>query len=197
MRTWLLRLAVSAVVLGLASSASVVRVSACVCSPPDPFRDLREADAAFAGTVLTGADDSGLAEFRVSGVWKGEVGTTELVHVGGDGTSCDFELDEGAEYLVFAYREDSGAPLQIGLCTVTSLPWAEEHLDLDVMGRPQPPGTGPVTPMLPLPEPPGTGAGPHPEESEDEAGTLVLLAGVALALAGIGSVATCCRARRA
>ena len=197
MRTWLLRLTVTAVVLGLASGGNAEHASACLCSPPDPFRDLREADAAFAGTVLTGADDSGFAEFRVSRVWKGDVSATQQVRIAGEAWTCDVELDEGEEYLVFAYREDPEGPLRVDNCTATSLPWAEQHLDLDVMGPPHPPGTGPVTPMLPLPEPPGTGAGPHPEESVDEAGTLVLLVGVALALAGIGSVATCCRARRA
>lgn len=198
MRKWLLPLTAIALLLGLLAGARPERASACSCAPLS-LSQVLAADAVFAGEVVAGGRD--LVEFKVSRVWKGDLDAAESATMTGQGTSCEFDLDKGREYFVLADRRHSNAPLRIGLCTVSSLPYALETLDSDALGPGQPPGTGPVVPPLresASPRPPATGFGTIPAQRSGPAESHVtaLLAAAAVVLVGAGFAATRRRSRR-
>lgn len=141
---WLLRLAAGALLVGFPAAMLTERAEACDCDWVPLFEAMDDSDAVFAGTLVAGGEGDG-AEFEVSRVWKGDVEATTLVYFDGGGTSCEMWLDEGEEYLVFAYRNYPNEPLVTGFCTRTvELKHAQQTVE--ALGEGRPPGTGPVVP---------------------------------------------------
>ena len=145
MRPWLLRLAAIALLVGIPSAVRPDGAVACSCDFR-PAVALAESDVVFAGEV-TASELRGRAKVRVSRVWKGDVPATTLVVLQGRGTSCEFRLRVGREYLVYADRDDAGGTLTTGLCSSFELGLQDEaarqHLELLGEGRPPAPEKAP------------------------------------------------------
>ena len=193
MRSWLLRLAAVALLLGLPPALRTERVLACSCGgPPSIQESLEEATAVFAGRVVDmeawrTEDDYGIhVTFAVSRVWKGPAGAELVAYTSSLGAGdCGFPLELGEEYLVYAYDE----AFEIWLCTRTAPIWYAED-DLEELGERHAPvagATGEVEVVAP-PQPPAVGTGAA--ASQQAGGDLLwwLLASVAVALAGTGVV---------
>lgn len=201
MRTWLIRLSAIALLVGLAFAARTERAFACTCGGLTPLEVLAydEFEAVFAGEVIAGGGyNVAVVEFQVSRVWKGDLDATEVMRKGGLGTTCDFGLEVGKEYLAYAYRDQPGEPLKVDLCTTPLLEYAYEELDLDARGPGQPPGTGAVVPgQGRVPQPPGTGTSMlwEPQLRAADGWVVALLVVATLALAGAGFATTVRRAR--
>ena len=185
MCTWLVRLAVVALLLSLALIRTPERASACLCKEFPSAEDMLARSAAvFAGRVVNMSDPGGsfdpavgsgyrVVKFRVSRVWKGEpFSTIFLVDAGG---SCTANFRVGGEYLVYAYRiteDDAGSStltgsLATGAC---SRPWRLQNAqaDIDVLGEGRLPEAGMVTPVpgeATSPDPPAPGEATSPDPS--------------------------------
>ena len=130
--------------------------SACTClPPPSPAEALNSAQAIFAGEVtlsrerpatpvrnrrgrVVGYKRSWTLEvrFRVSRVWKGEIGSTATIDAPTHHMPCAHGFDKGERYLVYAYG--AGAKLSAGICSRTKrLKDAQE--DLRALGAGIPP----------------------------------------------------------
>jgi hypothetical protein len=98
---------------------------ACSCvQPPPPQAALEQADAVFAGTVVTIQRTGQLsatliAEIEVDEVWTGEVFETVTVTTAGDSATCGVDFTTGARWLVYAELDD-GSGLSTHLCTRTA-----------------------------------------------------------------------------
>ena len=153
MRTWLLRLAAIALLLGLPSAIRPDSASACICVESDPAEMFDRADVVFAGKALSWGGVGSPAEFQVSRVWKGTAYATRLVDIGGeildDGsvvrTSCDARFEQGEEHLIYAYYGDESRHIvSTNVCSVLLLEYAQEHLDALGEGEPPVPGMVPA-----------------------------------------------------
>ena len=201
MRSWLLRVAAVALLLGLPPALQAESVLACSCLPPPPvWESVEGASVVFAGRVQSldhweGEDDHGVhVTFAVSRVWKGPVSSELVANTRSLGLGdCGYPFDLWEEYLVYAY----GDALDIHLCSRTApLSYAAE--DLETLGEGHAPvagATGEVEVVAP-PQPPAVGTGAA--AAQQEGGDLLwwLLATVAVGLAGAGLAAIRRRARQ-
>jgi hypothetical protein len=145
-------------ILTLFLSAAAARpAGACSCAPRerDVAPDLKRAAAVFSGRVIgiePHADGySERARFAVYRVWKGDLSNPLITFSGAPIGTCEYELDRGREYLVFAQRGDlmgEGAFLSTNMCTRTAL-LAQARGDLRQLG----PGEAPPPPIPVPPKP--------------------------------------------
>lgn len=111
MRSWILRFAAIALLVGLPSAVSTPRAEACSCSPPSPLSGLAAADAVFIGKAVANRPGDAV-EMEVSRIWKGAAETATVIH--SYGATCGVALQLGREYLIYAFREEEG--LTTGMC---------------------------------------------------------------------------------
>lgn len=122
-------------------------------------------------------------EIRVTRVWKGNVDETTDLYIQGRYTDCLMSLEEGEDYLIFAYQYYAVDPFATHRCTRTATLEAAQG-DLAALGEGQPPGTGAVTFTPPESQPPApgaTGTGLAPERC--------VSTGLGLGLPVVGTVA--------
>ena len=139
-------------VTALMWTLSIVVTFACDCSDP-PLKDVRaRADVAFRGTIIAispstnrpdlgyGHDTQKNAVFRVTRVWKGELGTTLEMPAIEETSACwGFSpqlLKVGSDLVIFAFRMpagDDGTFLFVtSICSRTR--FAKDNKDLDELG---------------------------------------------------------------
>lgn len=137
------------------------KVSACMCDyPRSPTEELKASSAVFTGEVVSrgyaerddGYADDFVAEFNVSTVWKGSVGTTIQVATASDGAACGFYFQVGGQYLVYASNDYPPYDLSTSLCNRTR-PLFEAADDLAELGEGQSPTSIPPS-AIPTPEEP-------------------------------------------
>ena len=207
------------VLLGIHFSAGAGRVHACSCVAGDtaPRDAYRYSSAVFSGTLVS-ADEWGAAEFEVHTLWKGPLTTRILAY---NPTNCAYDFskaDEGEQYLVYAGRAyvpgALGAGVSSSKCGRTRpLSSAEEDLEVLGEGISLADGVAPRSAFFPqdqspvLPQKDGqfteaevsvpwvvaSTAARHPAPS---VWTVVLLVGIAGALAGWGRLASRSPSRR-
>ena len=80
-----------------------------------------QADAVFAGTVRSVAEEGGArrAVFAVDRVWRGAPGQEVTIVTANSSAACGVDFREGAAYVVFA-DADAGGQLQAGACGHTA-----------------------------------------------------------------------------
>lgn len=124
------------------------RVFACSCAmPSSPEQQVKDSlahkTAIFAGTVtdvkqprmkrIMSSADQVKVTFKVSQVWKGEVGQKAVVSTAMSGASCGYEnFAVGTSYIVSAYGNANG--LETGMCEMT-LPLASASGQLAALGE--------------------------------------------------------------
>ena len=209
------------VLLSIHFSAGAGRVHACSCLglPIAPRDAYTYSSAVFSGTLVS-TDGWGAAEFEVHTLWKGPLTTRILAY---NPTNCAYDFskaDEGEQYLVYAGRAHVpgalGAGIGFGKCGRTRpLHRAEEDLKVLGEGISLADGVTPRSAFFPQDEspvlPPEDG---HGWSSEAEvrvpwvgastaamrpapsAWTVLLLVGIAGALAGWGRLASRSPSRR-
>lgn len=107
-------------------------VSACSCiQPQSPTKALENADVVFSGTVekVTTASfgssiNSVTYTFKRGNIWKGPESVMIEVKTASNSAACGVNLEEGKEYLVYAYyaEDESGKQeLTTTLCSRTAL----------------------------------------------------------------------------
>ena len=116
--------------------AAPAKSYACSCVPPGtPATELARATAVFTGTVvevkkparLISSLDQIEVTFQVGKVWKGPLDKTLVASTAVSGASCGFRFQEGHDYIVYAWGEESD--LRVGLCSRTgALSYAAEDL---------------------------------------------------------------------
>ncbi len=151
MRSWLLRLAAIALLLGLPPALMADSALACSCVESDPAEEFEWADVVVAGKAVSRGAIGAPAKFQVSRVWKGGRYATRSIDVGGvirdDGSvsinTCDPRFEQGEEYLVFALEEPGGT-LQTSRCGVFLLEHAQAYLNALGAGEPPVPGMVPA-----------------------------------------------------
>ena len=198
MRSWLLRLATIAVLLGLSPAMRTERAMACSCAPPaSPLVALEQSAAVFSGELVSIDGYWGaILTFEVSRVWKGPVEETLVLTTSSLGAGdCGYPFDAGRAYLVYA--DAGGDLLEVWLCRgTTPLEYAQE--DLEFLGEGQIPGAAAAAPetedpeqseVSPPPSPPETGGGMASGQSTTDGQAIGLMAAVTIALAGLGLVA--------
>ena len=155
MRSWLLRLAAIALLLGLPPALMAERVSACSYdAPPPPVEALEEADAVFYGRVVSleywREDQYQLGihvTFEVAGLWKGTVASTVGVNTLALEPTCGFPFAIHGDYLVYAYRDPVGERLWTGAGSRTTGDYYQAIEDRMELG----PGRTPEPAARPLP----------------------------------------------
>ena len=198
MRSWLLRLAAIAVLLGLSPAVRPERAMACSCAPPaSPLVALEQSAAVFSGELVSIDGYWGaILTFEVSRVWKGPVEETLVLTTSSLGAGdCGYPFEAGRAYLVYA--DAGGDLLEVWLCRgTTPLEYAQE--DLEFLGEGQIPGAAATAPetedpeqseVSPPPSPPETGGGMASGQSTTDGQAIGLMAAVTIALAGLGLVA--------
>jgi hypothetical protein len=137
------------------------RALACSCAPTPSFeKAVKDADAVFAGVVVSSEQTSGqpgffgstpygnfVYTFEVDEVVSGDVGPTVEVSSHSSGATCGVRFRERVRYLVFAYESRRG--LETFLCSPTER--INETADLG--GR---------APVGEAETPPAIGPGPDP-----------------------------------
>ncbi len=107
-------------------------VSACSCiQPQSPTKALENADAVFLGTVekvttssFENSINSVTYTFKRGNIWKGPESVMIEVKTASNSAACGVNLEEGKEYLVYAYyaEDESGKQeLTTTLCSRTAL----------------------------------------------------------------------------
>ena len=139
----LLRLLTIAALIGVLWASTAPSVSACYCydmgqaQDYQVLRNWRYFNRVFQGAVedrvLPGVNSEGPPfvwryKFRVSRVWKGEVG--EATWVRGGRTNCDWYGRIGAEYIIFEKDKWGG----VSICGPTSLVEDADPSVLDFLG---------------------------------------------------------------
>ncbi len=159
---------------------------ACSCAPPGtPAKALAGATAVFTGTVVDIKEpfrkpfrpmnslDLVEVTFQVGTMWKGPLDKTLMASTAASGASCGFRFQEGYDYIVYAWGEESD--LWAGLCSRTgSLSHAAEDLKQLGEGRaPSSDGSNPeAEPTLRVPS---TCSAPLGEAKSFDIGWLLLL----------------------
>ena len=209
------------VLLGMHFSAGAGRVHACSCLglPIAPRDAYTYSSAVFSGTLVS-ADEWGAAEFEVHTLWKGPL-TTRILAYHPSNCAYDFgKVLKGTEYLVYGGWSDVpgalGAGIGVSKCGRTRpLSRAEEDLEVLGEGISLADGVAPSPSVLPQDEPPVLppedgrgwlseaevrvpwvvvpGAAMRPAPS---VWTVLLLVGIAGALAGWGRLASRSSSRR-
>ena len=150
-----IRLVLIVSIIGLWLTVHPETAHACSCMPPgSPSEELGEAGAVFLGRAISETVtrdeetdwDILIAEFSVATVWKGPVSQTMRIGLGGYGTSCQYSLVEGEEYIVYAHFSEHREGLWTGLCTRT-IELSRGMEDLAELGEGQPPAEGTNTSM--------------------------------------------------
>jgi hypothetical protein len=123
---------------------------ACSCIiPGPPQQEMENASAVFTGRVVNvrapggaviSSADPVLVAFEVTRIWKGPLEAQIALTTARDSASCGFEFQQGQEYIVYAYEDESG--LATNLCTRTALLEAAGE-DLQALGE------GSAPPALP------------------------------------------------
>lgn len=112
-------------------------IYACSCGgPKPPCQATWEADAVFVGTVLSteekqgrGGFDSRLIKLSVEESFRGIASNVVEVFTGSGGGDCGFSVEVGQQYLVYAYKGETGR-LATSICTRTrALIQASEDLE--------------------------------------------------------------------
>jgi hypothetical protein len=150
----------------LAAPAVVLNASpcsACSCVPQTPKRLLRDADAAFVGTVI---DEQAIdpvttvQTFDVEGVFKGTLGPTVQViaPIGpGGGNTCGVLYARDTRVAVILHRQGDGWTSD--LCSFVELSDLEKVASSPVAPRAEPSGSGSPTPVAPASSGSGHGLG--------------------------------------
>ena len=197
MRSWVIRLAAIALLLGVATGMDAEHALACECEEMPAAYQLDYVDAAFTGKVIA-VHDGSYVEIEVYRVWKGALYATRFLGPG-DGDMCSewWRFAEGREYLIYAYDGDAGALPTTSVCDVAELSRVED--DLHALGAGRVPEPGTVAPVPGEAADPGvaeTGTGTVTRLCEADGAATALVAVVAVALAGLAYAATRRRARR-
>lgn len=130
-------LAVATVTAGVATPAR-----ACSCAVPGtPEQEKEKAAAVFEGRVLEIGDGTvrqRAVRFEVLRAWKGvHPATTVAVETNGDSAACGVTVTPRSVMLVYAHAYAGGAPLEMSLCSRTSLRESAED-DIAALGPPLP-----------------------------------------------------------
>lgn len=120
---------------------------ACTCMPtPDPEKEFEQADAVFAGTVISSRKRNGArpledieVELVVDRVWKGQVTKRFRIFTAESSDSCGYRFKKNRTYLVYAYGKGNDG-LQTGICSRTRR-LKDAHRDLSVLGEGQRPAS--------------------------------------------------------
>ena len=181
------------------SFGALGQVHACTCvRPGSPTEELVEADAVFAGRVISirrhddrsarSATSTGstfkIVGFEVSAVWKGTVHEEMYITTAPDAPACGFNFKRRKEYIVYAYgNPDNDRGYGTGWCSRTAL-LRQARGDLDALGD----GHAPIA---------GTG-GPVPEQTPSlfVSWAWVIALSVIAAVIAIGGVVVYPRFRR-
>lgn len=124
-------------------------VSACSCiQPQSPTNAMETADAVFSGTVekvtatsFGSSINSVTYTFKRGNIWKGPEPVMIEVKTASNSAACGVNLEEGKEYLVYAYyaEDESGKQeLTTTLCSRTAL-LSEATEDLKALNEAQTP----------------------------------------------------------
>ncbi len=137
------------------------QVHACSCPEPgSPTEELEEADAVFAGRVVSiqYPNGSGMTAFsavyvgfEVSTVWKGTVHEEKYIATSRYSSSCGFAFKKRREYIVYAYGSSyTYGGYGTGWCSRTAL-LRNARSDLDALGHGHAPraGMAGLVPALP------------------------------------------------
>ncbi len=173
------------------------KVYACTCpGPGSPAEALEEADAVFAGRVISihhsydrRARSATFADFTtvgfdVSAVWKGAVHEEMYITTAPSVAACGFTFKRRREYIVYAYGNTyTYGGYGTGWCSRTAL-LRKARSDLDALGDGHAPlaGTAGLVPAL-------------PQDSVESRAWVIALA-VAAAVIAIGGVVVYPRFRR-
>ncbi len=199
MKSWVLRLAVVVLLVGLPPLLTTERASACVCERPSPQDALDQSVAVFAGRPVGWEEldwatmpEVFLVEFKVTRVWKGPPYETRWV--GDSSNDCGDRFEEGVEYLIYGYTTDySGNGSQTllrAVCSALPLWSARDYLDHLGTGRPPESGwIGPRPGELTAPEPAETGTGTLTRPQETNGWTIAVATGATVLFAVWGRVA--------
>lgn len=203
MRSWLLRLAAVALLVGLPAALRSPLVLACVCGEvPSHVEELQEATAVFVGTLVDVTehdDDDGvlyLFEFEVIRVWKGAPGSTIVLK--DYWSSCSTYVEIGGDNLVYAYADSEEDYLYLGGSCGNTGPLAYKTQDaLDELGPSWPPGSGVVVPRVadPPPDPGETGSGMAAESRATDSWTFAPAATAAATAIILGALVIAVRRR--
>ncbi len=139
-----LKLLIFSSLVALLSATSVI---ACSCMPTaGPEKEIEQADAVFAGKVISSKRQNGArpfddieVEFVVDRVWKGQVTKRFRIFTAESSASCGYRFKKNRTYLVYAYGKGNEG-LQTGICSRTRR-LKDAHQDLIVLGagrRPAP-----------------------------------------------------------
>ena len=185
MRTWLIKLGLSALLLAPLLVTETGRADACFCEPyPPPLAAAEEADIVFSGTTRAGG--LGFVGFDVTTVWKGpRLSTLVIRQPLSLSPHCIISFEAGESYLVYAYRtgERGDTEWSTNLCTRTRLlALAQEDLEeLPAFGQ-------------------GRALPPSPGAVLDETGPVLLIGagivGVLIVLRAVGALPTRLGGRR-
>lgn len=112
--------------IAIALVTSPLQVSACSCDiPADAIEGMAHSDAVFTGEVKhikranINGDTYDAVLIHVDEIWKGINESQVIVYTGW--TSCQFEFEEGEQYLLYAYKnEDKLYVISCGRSTVMS-----------------------------------------------------------------------------
>lgn len=160
---WVMAVGVAAALSSLTLYARTA--DACSCRPPPgPAEALASADAVFEGRAAssTTRPSQGLSvgsvtvPFTVLRAWKGAPGSGSLtVTTSGSSASCGYSFAAGETYIVYAYRDSSGA-LTTSICSRTRRS-ADGAEDIAAFGAPG--GAGSSSPPSTTGAPPTTTGG--------------------------------------
>ncbi|MCD9025020.1 hypothetical protein [Cohnella silvisoli] len=136
-----------AIILLAGSLLKPQAVHACSCAAPESAekqvrKELEHKSAIFAGTVvkvtpprfniIMSSADLVKVTFKVSRVWKGELGRQAVVYTAMSSASCGIEnFQVGTKYIVSAYKDSK--PLETNICDLTK-PLASAGAELAILG---------------------------------------------------------------
>ncbi|MCO4772026.1 MAG: hypothetical protein KDA24_18485 [Deltaproteobacteria bacterium] len=139
--TYITRLIVPVLALGLALVAVPSEAEACSCGPvPPPKVALENADSAFVGTVtsISRVGDAGnpggtlKVAFAIEHAYKGDK-SRAVIETNASSAACGRAFEEGEKYLVYA--EESDKVLRDSACSRTRLASAASE-DFEAIGHP-------------------------------------------------------------
>jgi len=86
----------------------------------------------FLGRVLgiDKGDYGSIVNFQVEQVWKGTLDQNELIHTAGSDAACGYYFEQGKEYVVYGYGQDS---INVSSCSLTS-PFVDSYATLSALG---------------------------------------------------------------
>ena len=176
-------LAAAGLLLGLAAIWAVPTPAyACSCAQTSDEGHVSRADVIFTGRIEDDRSDqqTRILTFVVERIYKGSIGTRQVISTSASGASCGLEIGGEGTFLVFANHADQPGQLEANLCGGTRPGGAPA-----ILGEGRPPQPESASPSDP--------AGPAPPAAKPNTGPLLLIIGVVIIIAAFRVAA---RARR-